>query len=123
MKKLALSVMLFLITMNQAFASREYIYTKNAPDPIGTYSQAIKVDKTVYISGQIPIDPKTGDIVEGGFQNQVKQVLSNINEIVKAAGGHIDDIDKLTVYLTDIHNFAALNEAMSAVFQKPYPAR
>lgn len=123
MKKILLPLICYLITTNITFAAKEYIYTRNAPDPIGTYSQAIKVGNTVYISGQIAIDPKTGDIVEGGFKNQVKQVLTNISEIVKAAGGTIDDIDKLTVYLTDISNFADLNSAMVDVFNKPYPAR
>src|SRR5579862_8346243 len=101
MKKLILPVIFYLMTMNQAFAVKE-IYTKNAPDPIGTYSQAIKINHTIYISGQIAINPKTGKMVKGGFENQVKQVLSNINEIVKSAGGNMNDIGKLTVYLTDV---------------------
>lgn len=123
MKKLLLPLMLYLITTNLSFAAKEYIYTKNAPEPIGTYSQAVKVGNTVYISGQIPIDPSTGKMVEGGFKNQVKQALSNVSEITKAAGGNVNDIVKLTVYLTDVSNFSDLNEAMEKVFQKPYPAR
>lgn len=123
MKKLLLPLTFYLMTTSYAFSAKEYIYTKNAPDPIGTYSQAIKEGNTVYISGQIPIDPRTGKIVEGGFKNQVKQALANVNEIAKAAGGNINDIDKITVYLTDVNNFADLNEAMEKLFQKPYPAR
>lgn len=123
MKKIMLLVTIYLLTLNQSFAAKEFIYTKNAPNPIGTYSQGIKIDHTVYISGQIPINPETGEIVKGGFQNQVKQVLSNINEIIKAAGGNIDDTVKLTVYLTDVSNFPELNDAMKEVFNKPYPAR
>jgi len=121
MKKL---LFMFCILVSSAtFAAKESIYTKKAPNPIGTYSQAIKIGNTVYISGQIPIDPKTGEIVKGNFDDQVKQSLSNVNEIVKAAGGNIDDIVKVSVYLSDINNFARLNEEMKAMFHLPYPAR
>jgi reactive intermediate/imine deaminase len=115
--------LLFLLISNSIFAAKESIYTKKAPDPIGTYSQAIKIGNTIYISGQIPIDPKTGKIVEGSFDAQVKQSLSNVNEIAKAAGGNIDNIVKVSVYLSDINNFALLNKAMKALFHLPYPAR
>jgi len=121
MKKLL--VIFFIFDSGTTFAAKESIYTKRAPNPIGTYSQAIKIGNTVYISGQIPIDPKTGEIIEGNFDDQVNQSLSNVNEIVKAAGGNIDDIVKVSVYLSDINNFASLNEAMKAVFHLPYPAR
>ena len=122
MKKL-LFPLLCLVTCNTTFAAKESIYTKNAPQPIGVYSQAIKTGHTIYISGQIPIDPKTGSIVEGNFKNQTRQVISNINEIAKAAGGTLDDIVKLTVYLTDLNSFALVNEVMLESFHSPYPAR
>jgi 2-iminobutanoate/2-iminopropanoate deaminase len=115
--------LLILLISNSAFAAKESIYTKTAPDPIGIYSQAIKIGNTVYISGQIPIDPKTGELVPGNFNEQVKQSLLNVNEIAKAAGGNIDNIVKVNVYLLDLNNFALLNEAMEAVFHLPYAAR
>ncbi|HEX4044717.1 MAG TPA: RidA family protein, partial [Gammaproteobacteria bacterium] len=122
MKKI-IFLLLFLIACNTSFAAKESIYTKAAPEPIGVYSQAIKTGNTIYISGQIPINPETGNIVEGDFKNQVRQTLSNIKEIAKAAGGNLDDIVKLSVYLTDLNNFAYVNEVMLESFHLPYPAR
>ncbi len=115
--------LLLLVSCNAAFAAKEVIYTQNAPEPIGIYSQAIKTGNTVYISGQIPIDPKTGKMIEGDFKDQVRQAIANISEIAKAAGGNVDDIVKLTVYLADLSNFAAVNDVMLESFHKPYPAR
>jgi reactive intermediate/imine deaminase len=115
--------LILLLVSNASFAAKESIHTKTAPEPIGIYSQAIKTGHTIYISGQIPIDPKTGKIVEGDFKDQVNQAFTNINEITKAAGGKMDDIVKLTIYLTDLNNFAIVNEAMLELFHQPYPAR
>lgn len=122
MKKILL-LLLCLVTCNISFAAKEIIYTKTAPEPIGIYSQAIKTGNTIYISGQIPIDPVTGNIVDGDFKNQTRQVITNINEIAKAAGGTLDDIVKLTVYLTDLSHFSLVNEVMLESFHSPYPAR
>jgi 2-iminobutanoate/2-iminopropanoate deaminase len=105
------------------FISKKEISTPTAPAPIGVYSQAIEFNNMVYISGQIPIDPKTGDIVAGDFDAQVDQVLKNISEVAKAAGGNLDNIVKLNVYLTDLKNFNLVNEAMKKYFHAPYPAR
>lgn len=104
-------------------SSKKAIYTATAPAPIGVYSQAIQVGSTVYISGQIPIDPKTGVLVQGDFNVQVEQALKNLAEIAIAAGGDLDDIVKLTVYLSDLNNFSLVNDAMINYFHKPYPAR
>jgi len=115
--------LLLLITYTASFAAKENIYTKTAPQPIGIYSQAIKTGNTIYISGQIPIDPKTGNIIEGNFKDQVRQALKNVKEIAKAAGGNLDDIVKVSVYLTDLNNFSVVNEVMLESFNIPYPAR
>jgi reactive intermediate/imine deaminase len=103
--------------------SKKAIYTATAPAPIGVYSQAVQFGNTVYISGQIPLDPKTGAIVEGDFNAQVEQALANVAEVAKAAGGNLDNIVKITVYLTDLNNFSLVNEAMKKRFGQPYPAR
>lgn len=121
MKKLA--VILISLACSQAFAVKEAIYTQNAPEPIGVYSQAIKINNTIYISGQIPINPKTGEMVKGNFKEQMKQVLANIRAITQAANGNINDIVKMTIYLTDLNNFSLVNEVMLEEFNKPYPAR
>jgi 2-iminobutanoate/2-iminopropanoate deaminase len=122
MKHILLSL-LALAACNTAFAAKESVYTKNAPEPIGVYSQAIKMGNMVYISGQIPLNPKTGQIVDGTFKDQARQALANVKAVVQAAGGQLDDIVKVTVYLTDLSNFAAVNEVMLEAFHTPYPAR
>lgn len=99
------------------------IYTANAPVPIGTYSQGIQFGNTIYISGQIPVDPKTGELVQGNFKDQIRQVFRNISEIAKAAGSNINDILKLTIYVTDLNNFNDVNDVMKEYFNQPYPAR
>jgi reactive intermediate/imine deaminase len=104
-------------------STREIIQTHNAPQAIGTYSQAVKVDNTVYISGQIPLDPKTMQLVSDGFPAEVKQVFENLSAIAKAAGGTLDKIVKLNVYLIDMNNFSQVNEIMAEYFTQPYPAR
>jgi reactive intermediate/imine deaminase len=102
---------------------KEAISTHDAPQAIGIYSQAIKTGNTVYISGQIPLDPAKMIIVEGGIQAQIKQVLDNLNAITHAAGGNLNQIVKVTVYLTDLGNFNVVNEMMAHYFSTPYPAR
>ena len=99
------------------------INTSRAPDAIGVYSQAVKVDNTVYLAGQIPLVPKSMSIVDGDFQAQAHQVFKNLSAVCTAAGGNLADIVKLNIYLTDLDNFAAVNNIMSQYFNKPYPAR
>ena len=102
---------------------REIIETTRAPAAIGTYSQAVKTGTTVYLSGQIPLQPATMELVAGDFRAQVVQVLENLKAVAEAAGGSLADIVKLNVFLTDLENFAAVNEAMAEYFRPPYPAR
>ncbi len=103
--------------------SRETISTDNAPAAIGTYSQAIKVDNTVYLSGQIPLVPSSMEIVSEDIEKQVRQVFENLQAVASAAGGSLNDIVKLNVFLTDLQHFPKINEIMSEYFQEPYPAR
>ncbi|MBU5617631.1 MULTISPECIES: RidA family protein [unclassified Psychrobacter] len=102
--------------------SRQTIQTDKAPAAVGTYSQAIKVDNTVYISGQLGFDPQTMEL-KNGFEAQAKQVFENIKAICEAAGGTINDVVKFNVSLTDLNDFAALNEVFMANLSEPYPAR
>ena len=103
--------------------SKEIISTANAPQAIGTYSQAVKVDNTVYISGQIPLVPETMEVVEGDFAENARQVFKNLAAITEAAGGTINDIVKINIFLTDLGNFATVNEVMAEFMSQPYPAR
>ena len=103
--------------------SKEIISTDNAPQAIGPYSQAVKTGNLIFISGQIPLDPKTGDIVDGTIEDQANQVLENIKSICEAAGHGLEDIVKITIFLTDLGNFATVNEVMKKYFKEPYPAR
>ncbi len=103
--------------------SKEVVYTCKAPKPIGPYSQAIKVDKFLFISGQIPIDPETGKLIEGDFKAKVRRVLENIKAIVEAAGGSLKNIVKVTVYLRDIGKFEEFNSVYSEYFREEPPAR
>ena len=98
------------------------ISTPDAPAAIGTYSQAVRAGDTVYLSGQIPLDPKTMQLVEG-FDNQTKRVFDNLRAVCRAAGGDFDRVARITVYLVDLGNFARLNEIMATYFKEPYPAR
>ena len=102
---------------------KEIISTENAPQAIGPYSQAVKAGNLMFISGQIPLDPKTGDLVSESIDDQAKQVLNNIKSICEAAGQSIDDIVKISIFLTDLENFAIVNEVMKEYFTEPYPAR
>ena len=98
------------------------IETENAPKAIGTYSQAVKVNGFLFISGQIPLDPSTMELVEG-IENQINQVFENINQILKAHGMDFSNVVKLSVLLEDLSNFEKVNEIMANIFSKPYPAR
>jgi 2-iminobutanoate/2-iminopropanoate deaminase len=117
------SPILLFATGSNSQLHKQAIYTKNAPAPIGPFSQAIRIDNTIYISGQIPIDIKTGELVSGAFNKQARQAITNLFEITKASGGTLDDIVKVTVYITDLANFAVFNQVMAEYFHKPYPAR
>lgn len=99
------------------------ISTDKAPAAIGTYSQAVKVGTTVYLAGQIPLDPATMQLVTGDFRAQAERVFENLQAVARAAGGGLHDVVKLNVYLTDLANFAAVNEIMNRYFAAPYPAR
>lgn len=103
--------------------TRTTIQTESAPSAIGTYSQAVNVDGVVYISGQIPLDPETMEIVEGDFRAKTIRVFENLKGIAAAAGGSLQDIAKVTIFLTDLDNFATVNEVMATYFDTPYPAR
>jgi len=103
--------------------NRSAIQTSAAPAAIGTYSQAIKTGDTVYVSGQIPLDPGTGKLVGGDIRAQINQVFLNLTAVAEAAGTSLQNAVKITVYLTDLNNFAAVNEIMKDYFEQPYPAR
>lgn len=103
--------------------AREIISTPNAPAAIGTYSQAVKVGSTVYLSGQIPLDPANMQLVEGGMEASIVRVFENLKAVAEAAGGNLNDIAKLNIFLTDLNNFALVNEVMARYFEQPYPAR
>lgn len=99
------------------------ISTDSAPSAIGTYSQAVKVTNTVYLSGQIPLIPETMEVIEGGFAEQAEQVFRNLVAVCEAAGGSINDMVKVNIFMTDLSNFATVNEIMAKHFIEPYPAR
>lgn len=99
------------------------VSTKLAPQAIGTYSQAIKAGNTVYLSGQIPLDPATGELVTGDIETQVRRVFENLRAVARAAGGDLGSAVKLNVYLTDMGNFQTVNKVMAEYFEAPYPAR
>lgn len=103
--------------------SREIIATSQAPQAIGTYSQAVKVGDTVYLSGQIPLNPQTMEMVDGSMEAQIRQVFDNLQAVAHAAGGSLQDIVKLNVFLTDLAHFPLVNEVMAQYFSTPYPAR
>lgn len=101
---------------------RSIVSTPNAPAAIGTYSQAVRAGDTLYLSGQIGLDPATGQLVEG-IDNQIDRVFGNLKAVADAAGASLGDVVKVSVYLTDLANFARVNEAMARYFSQPYPAR
>jgi reactive intermediate/imine deaminase len=103
--------------------AKKIISTADAPAAIGTYSQAVEVGNTLWVSGQIPLDPATKELVPGGIDAQIHQVFKNLKAIVTAAGASFDDVVKATVFLTDLSHFALVNKIMSEYFREPYPAR
>lgn len=103
--------------------NKAVISTENAPAAIGTYSQAVKVNNTVYLSGQIPLDPETMTLVDDNIKAEIKQVFKNLTAVCEASGGTLQDIVKLNIFLTDLGNFATVNEIMAQHFDEPYPAR
>ncbi len=104
-------------------ADKQIISTDQAPSAIGAYSQAVRTGNTVYISGQIPLDPQTMEVVEGGFEAEARRVFENLKAVAEASGGILDDTVRATIYLLDLANFAKVNEIMSEYFTEPYPAR
>ena len=104
-------------------SNKSIIQSDSAPEAIGTYSQAVKVGETVYLSGQIPLDPKSMTLVEGDISAQITQVFENLTAVCRASGGTLQDIVKLNIFLTDLDNFATVNEIMARYFETPYPAR
>ena len=103
--------------------TKTIISTPSAPAAIGAYSQAVRVQNTVYLSGQIPLDPITMTLVEGGIEAEIRQVFNNLKEVSRAAGGELSDLVKLNVFLTDLSHFQRLNDIMAEYFAPPYPAR
>lgn len=102
---------------------REIISTKEAPQAIGTYSQAVKIENIVYLSGQIPLVPETMQLAGGDMRAQIARVFENLGAVARAAGGTLNDVVKLNVYLTDLSHFPLVNEVMANYFREPYPAR
>ncbi len=103
--------------------AREIIHTDKAPKAIGTYSQAVKVGNTVYLSGQIPLVPETMEMVQGDMRAQIVRVFDNLKAVCEASGGSLADIAKLNIFLTDLGHFPLVNEVMASYFSQPYPAR
>ena len=102
---------------------KEIISTEKAPKAIGTYSQAVKVNNTVYMSGQIPLVPETMEMIDGSVEEQIHQVFKNLDAVAKAAGGSFENIVKLNIFLTDLSHFPTVNQVMAQYFTEPYPAR
>ena len=103
--------------------SKDIIHTDDAPSAIGTYSQAVRSGSLLFMSGQIPLDPATMEVVEGDFAARAHRVFQNLKAVAEAAGGSLDNAVKLTIFLTDLGNFATVNEVMAQYFNEPYPAR
>jgi reactive intermediate/imine deaminase len=103
--------------------AREIIRTDQAPQAIGTYSQAVRCGNRVYLSGQIPLDPETMELVEGDIEAQVRRVFDNLQAVARAAGGNLDAVAKLNVFLTDLTHFSMVNQVMAEYFSEPFPAR
>jgi reactive intermediate/imine deaminase len=104
-------------------ANKQIISTSNAPSAIGAYSQAVRTGNTVYISGQIPLDPATMEVVEGGFEAEARRVFENLKGVAEASGGSLNDVVRATIYMLDLSHFAKVNEIMAEYFDEPYPAR
>ena len=103
--------------------SRSIVATDKAPKAIGPYSQAVQVGNSLYTSGQIPLDPATGELIAGDITAQAKRVFENLRAVIEAAGASFNDVARVGIYLTDLGNFAAVNAVMAEYFQEPYPAR
>ncbi len=103
--------------------SKQIISTENAPAAIGSYSQAVKVSGVLYVSGQIPLVPETGEMVSNDFTQQARQAFSNLQQVIEAADFCLSDVVKLTIFVTDLEKFALVNEVMQTFFDAPYPAR
>ncbi|MBK1704274.1 RidA family protein [Halochromatium glycolicum] len=103
--------------------TKQIIHTDRAPAAIGPYSQAVRVGETVYLSGQIPLQPETGELVAGDIQAQTRRVFANLAAVAEAAGGSLADVAKLNIFLTDLSHFPLVNEVMAETFAEPYPAR
>lgn len=103
--------------------NRQVIHTQRAPQALGTYSQAVRAGDTVYLSGQVPLDPATMQLVSGDFEAQVRRVFENLKAVAEAAGGSLAQAVKVNIYLLDLTNFAKVNEIMALYFNNPYPAR
>jgi reactive intermediate/imine deaminase len=103
--------------------NKEAVHSDDAPSAIGSYSQAIRSGQFVFLSGQIPLNPVTMEIVEGDFEARARRVFDNLKAVAVQAGGNLDSIVKLTIYLTDLNNFASVNAVMADYFHEPYPAR
>jgi len=103
--------------------SRQIIHTDRSPAAIGPYSQAVKHGQMVFLSGQIPLDPATGEVVEGGIEAQARRAFDNLKAVVEAAGGTLDNVVRLGLYLTNLGQFATVNAVMAEYFSAPYPAR
>jgi len=103
--------------------SKQAIHSDGAPAAIGTYSQAVRTADLVFLSGQIPLDPATMKLADGDFEARTRQVFDNLKAVAEAAGGNLDQIVKLTIFLTDLANFAMVNSVMEDYFEQPYPAR
>lgn len=116
-------LLLFLLTMSGGKVEKRIIYTEKAPKPIGPYSQAIIAGDFIFTSGQIPIDPKTNQLVQGDIKEQTRQVLENLKAILEEAGVTFDDVVKVTVYMKDLNEFSAMNEVYSEYFKNSPPAR
>ncbi len=112
-----------MLLQNKDMSNREVISTKNAPGAIGPYSQAIRAGNTVYISGQIPLDPATMEVVDSSFEASAEQVFKNLEAVAKASGGELSDAVKVNISMTDLGNFATVNDVMMRYFDEPYPAR
>ena len=104
-------------------ANKHIISTSNAPSAIGAYSQAVRTGDTVYISGQIPLDPVTMEVVGGGFEAEARRVFENLKGVAEASGGGLNDVVRATIYMLDLSHFAKVNEIMAEYFDEPYPAR
>tara|TARA_B000000557_G_scaffold11984_1_gene9677 strand:+ start:4062 stop:4532 length:471 start_codon:yes stop_codon:yes gene_type:complete len=116
-------IVILIFSTESKIMPKEIISTTNAPQAIGPYSQAVKTNNLMFISGQIPMDPTTGNLVEGSIEDEANQVLKNLKSICEAAGYSLDDAVKITIFLTDLGNFAVVNDVMKEHFSEPYPAR